>query len=57
MEKVPLLKPRTIKEGLYVPTPKAHIHLTKPRHRYGMEKKGWDISRNNFFPKWFGIIG
>ncbi|MGE5781681.1 MAG: DUF1743 domain-containing protein [Nitrososphaerales archaeon] len=55
-KKVPLLNPRSIKEGLYVPTPKAHRHLTKPRHRYGMEKKGWDISKNNIFPKWFGNI-
>jgi tRNA(Ile2)-agmatinylcytidine synthase len=30
---------RDIKEGLYVPTPKAHRHLTKPLQRYGMEKK------------------
>ncbi|MEE8133220.1 MAG: DUF1743 domain-containing protein, partial [Nitrososphaerales archaeon] len=30
--------PRKIKEGLYIPFPKAHRHLTKPWHRYGMEK-------------------
>jgi tRNA(Ile2)-agmatinylcytidine synthase len=29
---------RGIKAGLYVPTPKAHRHLTKPLQRYGIEK-------------------
>ncbi|MEO9363177.1 MAG: tRNA(Ile)(2)-agmatinylcytidine synthase [Nitrososphaera sp.] len=38
-QKIMLEKERTIKPGLYVPTPKAHRHLTKPLHRYGMEKK------------------
>jgi tRNA(Ile2)-agmatinylcytidine synthase len=31
---------RTIKTGLYIPTPKAHRHLTKPLQRYGIEKWG-----------------
>lgn len=31
--------PRKILPGLYIPTPKAHRHLTKPLHRYGLEKK------------------
>lgn len=31
--------PRKILSGLYIPTPKAHRHLTKPLHRYGLEKK------------------
>lgn len=31
---------RGIKTGLYVPTPKAHRHLTKPLQRYGIEKAG-----------------
>lgn len=31
---------RGIKTGLYVPTPKAHRHLTKPLQRYGLEKSG-----------------
>jgi tRNA(Ile2)-agmatinylcytidine synthase len=29
---------RGIKTGLYIPTPKAHRHLTKPVQRYGIEK-------------------
>jgi len=29
---------RTLKPGLYLPTPKAHRHLTKPLSRYGLEK-------------------
>ncbi len=29
---------RRIKTGLYIPTPKAHRHLTKPLQRYGIEK-------------------
>jgi tRNA(Ile2)-agmatinylcytidine synthase len=37
---------RRIKAGLYIPTPKAHRHLTKPLHRYGMEKKLTDSNRN-----------
>jgi len=32
---------RSIRTGLYVPTPKAHRHLTKPLSRYGQEKR-WD---------------
>lgn len=31
---------RGIKTRLYVPTPKAHRHLTKPLQRYGIEKAG-----------------
>jgi tRNA(Ile2)-agmatinylcytidine synthase len=54
-EKVKLLKPRTIKENLYIPTAKAQRHLTKPMHRYGMEKKGWN-TKNNIFLKWFEIF-
>jgi tRNA(Ile2)-agmatinylcytidine synthase len=30
--------PRSLKPGLYMPTPKAHRHLTKPLSRYGVEK-------------------
>jgi tRNA(Ile2)-agmatinylcytidine synthase len=29
---------RTLRPGIYIPTPKAHRHLTKPLHRYGHEK-------------------
>lgn len=37
-QKIAVQKPREIKEGLYIPVPKAQRHLTKPFHRYGMEK-------------------
>ena len=31
---------RKLREGLYIPPPRAHRHLTKPLQRYGMEKSG-----------------
>jgi tRNA(Ile2)-agmatinylcytidine synthase len=34
--------PREVREGLYVPVPKAHRHLTKPLHRYGVEKESYE---------------
>jgi tRNA(Ile2)-agmatinylcytidine synthase len=37
-QKIMIEQERLLKKGLYVPTPKAHRHLTKPAHRYGMEK-------------------
>lgn len=37
-KKILLLQERRIKTGLYIPTPKAHRHLTKPLQRYGIEK-------------------
>ncbi len=37
-KKILIPQERTIKIGLYVPTPKAHRHLTKPLQRYGIEK-------------------
>lgn len=37
--KILIAKERKIKIGLYIPTPKAHRHLTKPFQRYGIEKK------------------
>jgi tRNA(Ile2)-agmatinylcytidine synthase len=40
---------REIKEGLYIPVAKAHRHLTKPLHRYGMEKDECDVHLNNWF--------
>jgi tRNA(Ile2)-agmatinylcytidine synthase len=36
--KILVLQERRIKTGLYIPTPKAHRHLTKPLQRYGIEK-------------------
>lgn len=38
MKKFLVLQERAIKTGLYIPTPKAHRHLTKPLQRYGIEK-------------------
>ncbi len=37
-KKILILQERRIKTGLYIPTPKAHRHLTKPLQRYGIEK-------------------
>lgn len=37
-KKVYVEKERALKTSLYVPTPKAHRHLTKPLQRYGLEK-------------------
>ena len=34
--------PRSLKEGVYLPPPRAHRHLTKPLQRWGFEKQGWD---------------
>jgi tRNA(Ile2)-agmatinylcytidine synthase len=45
---------RNISRGLYVPTPKAHRHLTKPIQRYGMEKALLHIgAQSELFSKWF----
>jgi tRNA(Ile2)-agmatinylcytidine synthase len=44
--------PRGIKEGVYLPPPRAQRHLTKPLQRWGLEKQGWDgkmISRWYWF--------
>jgi tRNA(Ile2)-agmatinylcytidine synthase len=40
-QKIITVKERALKPGLYLPTAKAHRHLTKPMHRYGMEKNGF----------------
>lgn len=42
-KKILIPKNRSIKAGLYVPTPKAHRHLTKPLHRYGIEKAEFQL--------------
>lgn len=39
--KILIPKERDLKPGLYIPTPKAHRHLTKPAQRYGLEKKNF----------------
>ncbi|HXV46087.1 MAG TPA: tRNA(Ile)(2)-agmatinylcytidine synthase [Nitrososphaera sp.] len=43
-KKVFVPQERVIKGGLYVPTPKAHRHLTKPLQRYGLEKAGLQLA-------------
>ena len=35
---------RGLKEGLYMPPPRAHRHLTKPESRYGREKEAGDFA-------------
>jgi tRNA(Ile2)-agmatinylcytidine synthase len=37
-QKIRIDKERNIKTGLYLPPPRSHRHLTKPIHRYGIEK-------------------
>ncbi len=37
-KEVVTIKRSDIEERLYIPLPKAHRHLTKPLHRYGLEK-------------------
>jgi tRNA(Ile2)-agmatinylcytidine synthase len=54
--KISIPKPRTIETKLFVPTPKAHRHLTKPIHRYGMEKRAKSNSELNLWSAWFSRI-
>jgi tRNA(Ile2)-agmatinylcytidine synthase len=52
--RVPVVQKRNILEGLYVPTPKAHRHLTKPIHRYGIEKSLFNPQhQSEFISQWF----
>ena len=39
--KILIPKMRDLRPGLYIPTPKAHRHLTKPLQRYGLEKNNF----------------
>jgi len=39
-DRIPILFPRVVSTGLYIPPPRAHRHLTKPMVRYGQEKTG-----------------
>ncbi|MGI0036843.1 MAG: TiaS agmantine-binding domain-containing protein [Nitrososphaera sp.] len=41
--KILIPKMRDLKPRLYIPTPKAHRHLTKPLQRYGLEKNNFQI--------------
>jgi tRNA(Ile2)-agmatinylcytidine synthase len=43
-EKIFVPQERAIKAGLYIPTPKAHRHLTKPLQRYGIEKVKFQLA-------------
>lgn len=57
-QKIYMKKERSLKAGLYVPTPKAHRHLTKPLQRYGMEKVaggGFSGFLNPFEPPHCGL--
>jgi len=53
--KIAVLKNRNLKTGLYIPTPKSRRHLTKPMHRYGIEKTYFalkdEISHTCFFSR------
>jgi len=42
-KKILIQKERELKTGLYIPTPKAHRHLTKPMQRYGREKSNFQL--------------
>jgi tRNA(Ile2)-agmatinylcytidine synthase len=44
VNKIHVPQERGIKTGLYVPTPKAHRHLTKPLQRYGIEKARFQLA-------------
>ncbi len=51
--KISIPKPRMIETKLIVPTPRAHRHLTKPIHRYGIEKREKSNSELNLWSAWF----
>ena len=53
VKKILIPKPRMIETKLFVPTPRAHRHLTKPIHRYGMEKNVKSTSEINLWSAWF----
>lgn len=47
IKKILVPQERTIKTGLYIPTPKAHRHLTKPSQRYGIEKTKFLLEKSS----------
>jgi tRNA(Ile2)-agmatinylcytidine synthase len=53
VNKILIPKPRMIATKLFVPTPRAQRHLTKPIHRYGMEKNVKSASEITLWPAWF----
>ncbi len=52
-QKVAVKVSRLIEQGIYVPPPRAHRHLTKPLQRYGLEKR-WDEKRP--MAGWFSFV-
>ncbi len=46
-KKILMPQERKIRTGLYIPTPKAHRHLTKPLQRYGIEKMSFLFEKSN----------
>jgi tRNA(Ile2)-agmatinylcytidine synthase len=54
IEKINVPKNRNIKLGLYLPAQKSQRHLTKPMHRYGMEKHNGILNTGSkLFSRWF----
>jgi len=49
MRKQPVILKREVQQGVYLPPPRAQRHLTKPLHRYGLEKKNMEV---RFVEKW-----
>jgi tRNA(Ile2)-agmatinylcytidine synthase len=55
-EKVHVARNRKLEIGLYLPAPKSHRHLTKPIHRYGIEKRSLGFNfESKLFVKWFSF--
>jgi tRNA(Ile2)-agmatinylcytidine synthase len=54
--KIPIPRDRNIQPGLYIPTPKSHRHLTKPSHRYGIEKSSWSRMDAALVKEWFRLM-
>ena len=52
-KKTMIPKPRIIEPKLFIPTPRAHRHLTKPIHRYGMEKAIANTPEIDLWSDWF----
>ena len=55
-KKIVISRPRMVVTGLFVPTPRAHRHLTKPVHRYGMEKNLESTPVITLWPTWFSKL-
>lgn len=55
-KKIPIPRKRSIQPGLYIPTPKSRRHLTKPPHRYGIEKSSWSRPNAELIKGWFRLL-